>query len=90
MGEKRKLKIFPKIWPLVFLCRGLVDVDSVDQLYEELLHLQETQIKCGSHLGRGEETGPGRDGCRRDERSETFISSNMQSGKKQEIILYVV
>lgn len=47
-GEKRKLSIFPKFWPLVSARRGLVDVDSVDELCEELLHLPGTRVQCGT------------------------------------------
>ena len=44
-GEKRKLSIFPKFWPLVSARRGLVDVDSVDELCEELPHLPGTRVQ---------------------------------------------
>lgn len=46
--EKRKAFNISEVWPLVSPCRGLVDVDSVDELCEELLHLPGTQIQCGT------------------------------------------
>lgn len=48
--KKREKKAFniSEVWPLVSPCRGLVDVDSVDELCEELLHLPGTQIQCGT------------------------------------------
>lgn len=50
-GKKRREKKafnISEVWPLVSPCRGLVDVDSVDQLCEELLHLQGARIQCAT------------------------------------------
>lgn len=48
--KKREKKAFniSEVWPLVSPRRGLVDVDSVDELCEELLHLPGIQIQCGT------------------------------------------
>lgn len=45
--EKKAFNI-SEVWPLVSPCRGLVDVDSGDQLCEELLHLQGTRLQCAT------------------------------------------
>lgn len=52
-GEKEKLSIFPKFCLFSSARRGLVDLDSVDQLCEELLHLHGTQIQCATVSERG-------------------------------------
>lgn len=44
--KKRKLSIFPKFGLLFLPCRGLVDVDSADELCEQPQHLEGTQIQC--------------------------------------------